>query len=101
MKKKEVKIISAYSIKKETVGGYKMEQNIYVYNNGVVGFEDFILYDKGVKPPAEVGLKLSKSMFGREVYIRIYALRFSTLVEVSNIVKKDLIKFGIRLSDLA
>lgn len=101
MKKKEVKIISAYSIKKETVGGLKMEQNIYVYNNGVVGFEDFILYDKGVKPSGDVGLVLKKSMFGREVYVRIYALRFTTLVEVANTVKKDLIKSGTKLSDLA
>ena len=40
-------------------------------------------------------------MFGREVYVRRYALRFTTLVDVANTVKKDLIKFGIRLSDLA
>lgn len=101
MKKKEVKIISAYSIKKETVGGYKMEQNIYVYNNGVVGIEDFILYDKGVKPSADVGLILKKSMFGREVYVRRYGLRFSTLRSIANKVQEDLIKAGIRLSDLA
>jgi len=97
MKSKNTKCIGAFGIIKKTVGGLNMNQRVFVFKNGVVEIRDYIVFHNKEVPTF---MTPTKTMFGKTVYYREYALRFSTLKSITYEAQQVMAKAGVKLSDL-
>ena len=101
MKSKNVKCIGGFGVRKKTVGGLDLQQNVFVFKNGCVQIENFIAYpNKDTTNENVEKMDLVKTMFGKSVYRQTYTVRFETLKTIVYHSQEILVKEGVKLSDL-
>lgn len=94
-----MEMISEFKIENKDVKGNMTVQYVHVYKNGVVVITRFTVVDCKIEP--YLGFEKVKTMFGKSVLKQMSSYRLSTLKSIYIESMAQLIKSGVKLSDLA